>query len=54
MSAALLLPDVSPSRIAPVLNAEALVEPVTVPLRIVKSPVYVFAPERVRVEFALF
>ena len=52
VSVALLLPPVFPSTIAPVPNA-ALVEPVNAPLRIVTPPVKVFAPDRVRVVFAL-
>ena len=52
VSVALLLPPVFPSTIAPVPNA-ALVEPVNAPLRMVRPPVKVFAPDSVRVEVAL-
>jgi len=51
---ALLLPPVSPSRIAPVPKAEALVEPFTVPLKIVKLPEKEFAPVRVRLPAPAF
>lgn len=47
VSVALLLPPASPSTMAPAPNAEALVDPLTVPLRIVRLPAKVFAPERV-------
>ena len=53
VSVALLLPLVFPSTIAPVPNAALLVEPVEVPLRMVRPPVKVFAPDSLRVEVAL-